>query len=312
MTLHVLEPGMLTTVQDAGRFGHGVLGVSASGAADQLSLRVGNLLVGNDPTAPALEMTLVGGAFRFDDAAVVALAGSDFGATLSGRVLPTWAVAHVGAGELVRVGRTRAGARCLLCVRGGIAVPPVLGSASTHLRSSLGGLEGRALRRGDSLPIGPDPGTPLRRLRAGAEPLASILFRRVLRVTSGPQFEWFTPEALARFHDSAWEVTEEADRMGLRLVGPPLARAHNEQLLTEGVCLGAVQVPEGGQPIVLFVDQQTTGGYPKIANVITADLPAVGQLRPRDRVRFEAVTFDQARDLLHAQDVLVTDALETT
>ena len=312
MALHVLEPGMLTTVQDAGRFGHGVLGVSASGAADALSLRVGNLLVGNSPDAPALEMTLVGGAFRFDAAAVIALAGSDFGATLGERPLPPWTATRVEAGEIVRVGRTRAGARCLLCVRGGIAVPPVLGSASTHLRSGLGGLEGRAVRRGDVLPIGPDPGTLLRRLRTGAEPITSMLFRRVLRVTEGPQADWFTPTALAQFHATDWEVTEEADRMGLRLSGLPLARAREGQMLTEGVCLGAVQLPDNGQPIILFVDQQTTGGYPKIANIVTADLPAVGQLRPRDRVRFEPVSFAQARALLREQEALLADALEPT
>ena len=185
----------------------------------------------------------------------------------------------------------RGGARCYLCVRGGIDVPPVLGSRSTHLLTGMGGHCGRALRRGDVLPIG---GEAIRRPRAGrVEPPA---LAPVLRVTPGAQADWF-PAGL----EGEYEVTEEADRMGLRLRGPALPQPMRE-MITEGVPLGAVQVPPGGQPIILFVEHQTTGGYPKIANVISADLRAVGQLRPRDRVRFEQVTLDRALALLREQE----------
>jgi antagonist of KipI len=321
MALRVIEPGLLTTVQDLGRFGHGILGVSAAGAADTLSLRVGNRLVGNPQDAGALEMTLVGGTFETDVPAVVALAGSAFKATIEGpatsagprpdmRPLPLWTAVRVAVGELVRLGPTRSGARCYLCARGGVEVPRVLGSVSTHLLSGIGGFQGRALRRGDRIEIGPDPGEPLRRLSIAPREIEEVILRGILRVTEGPQADWFAPESLAEFHRASYEVTEQADRMGLRLVGPAPIPTGSRQMLTEGVCLGAVQLPESGQPIVLFVEQQTTGGYPKIANVIAADLPALGQLRPRNRVRFEPVSMAQAHAAFREQERRWTNALE--
>jgi antagonist of KipI len=302
--LVVVEPGMFTTVQDLGRPGWGAAGVSACGAADPVSLRIGNRLVGNRDGAAAIEMTLRGGVFRAEASAVVAVCGSDFGASI-----PPWTATRLSAGDVVTVGATRAGARCTLCVRGGIAVPPVLGSASTHVASGLGGLEGRPLRKGDRLAVGPDPGGPPRRLRSGSA-LDAILFRKSFRVTPGPQADWFTGASLVSFHATTWAVSEAADRMGLRLDGPRLLRAREGELRTEGVCLGAVQVPEGGRPIVLFVDQQTTGGYPKIANVITADFAALGQLRPREGARFEAVSLEEARRILARQEAALDAALE--
>ncbi len=310
----VLEPGLLTTVQDLGRPGHAASGVSASGAGDPLSLRVGNLLVGNAENAGALEMTLQGGALRFDGGALVAVTGSDFGPTIengvSRRSLPLWSATSVAPGEVVRFGVTRSGARSYLCVRGGIAIPRMLGSVATHLLTGLGGFEGRALRAGDLLPIGADPGTPPRRLSLGADGIPRIPFRSELRVTPGPQSDWFTSGSLARLVGAEYEVSEEANRMGLRLKGPPLDRAREDPMLTEGVCLGAVQVPESGQPIVLFVEQQTTGGYPKIASVVLADLPALGQLRPRDRVRFSWTTIETAHAILREQERLLVEAFE--
>ncbi len=284
--MRVLSPGFLTTVQDLGRYGYAHLGVSASGAADALSLRAGNLLVGNPEKAAALEMTLTGGSFEFSAPATVALTGSEFAADA-----PWWRAFEVKAGETLRIGPTRAGARCCLSVRGGIAVPLVLGSASTHLLTGMGGFEGRALRKGDVLPVGENAAGPPRRGTFRIE-----LPRDVLRVTPGPQRGWFS----RGLDGTSYRVTEDSNRMGLRLEGPPAA--YTGEMLTEGVSLGAIQVTPGGQPIILFVEHQTTGGYPKIANVITADLAAVGQLRPRDEVRFEEVTLDEAIGLLRAQE----------
>jgi biotin-dependent carboxylase-like uncharacterized protein len=285
--IRVLAPGFLTTVQDLGRPGFAHLGVSASGAADAFALRAANLLVGNPEGLSALEMTLVGGSFAFERDAVVALAGSDFGA---GR--PLWEPFAVRAGETLACGATRRGARCYLAVRGGIDVPPVMGSASTHLLTGLGGYEGRALRKGDVLRVADAAVRPPS--RKAAHPPA---MPPALRVTPGPQAAWFSDH----FYRAAWQVTEESDRMGLRLRGPAL-EPHAGRMLTEGVSLGAVQVPPEGQPIVLFVEHQTTGGYPKIANVVSADLRAVGQLRPRDSVRFELVSLERALALLRTQE----------
>lgn len=281
----MIQPGSLTTVQDLGRYGYAHLGVSASGAADALSLRLANLLVGNDEGAPALEMTLVGGAFEFASDALVALAGSDFGANIL-----MHEPVYLRSGTVVRCGPTLQGARCYLAVRGGIDVPLTLGSASTHLMTGLGG---RALRPGDLLSIG---------TRARSQPRRPARFdpatRDLLRATAGPQSDWFSPDA---FYGAPYRVAEDSNRMGLRLDGPVLPR-HPGHMLTEGVSLGAVQVPPDGRPIILFVEHQTTGGYPKIANVISADLHRVGQLRPRDQLCFELVTLDQALALLREQE----------
>jgi len=282
--IRVIEPGFQTTVQDLGRFGYAHLGVSASGAADALALRAGNLLVGNAENAPALEMTLTGGAFEFESRSVVAITGSDFG---GGQ--PLWSAFEVAPGDVLRCGVSRMGARCYLSVRGGIDVLKMLGSASTHLLTGIGG---RALRTGDVLPIGDAAIRQWRRGRAG-QPSGG----GALRVTAGPQARWFGDELYA----AAYQVTEESNRMGLRLRGPAIA-SPGGHMVTEGVPLGAVQIPPEGQPIVLFVEHQTTGGYPKPANVISADLWRVGQLRPRDEVRFERVTMEGALELLRRQE----------
>jgi len=239
--------------------------------------------VGNAEGAAALEMTLAGGTFEFESGAMVALTGADFEAGI-----PMWTAVWVKPGEQVRCGHARSGARCYLCVNGGIEAPLVLGSASTHLLTGLGGFEGRALRRGDVLAVGKGQRTTTAGWRRMAPPHS-----RAIRVTS--------PASADPLCNTAWEVQADSDRMGLRLRGPALD-GHTGHMLTEGVPLGAVQVPPDGQPIILFVEHQTTGGYPKIANVISADFHAVGQLRPRDQVRFEQVSIDVALTLLEAQE----------
>jgi biotin-dependent carboxylase-like uncharacterized protein len=299
--IRVLQPGMFTTVQDLGREGFGPMGVSPSGAADALSLRVGNLLLGNSASAAGLEMTLLGGTFLFPDGGTILLAGSDFAATLDGAAVETWTAVELRPGQTLQVGATRSGARCYVCVRGGIAVEAFLGSASTHILSGLGGFEGRALRKGDMLATG-EPGRGAASKRLSGAALEMLAPRRTLRVTPGPQRDWFDTAAQQLFESSVYRVTEEANRMGLRLTGPGIVRTNGRELISEGVALGAVQIPESGQPIILFVEQQTAGGYPKIANVISADFHSLGQLRPRDEIRFEMVDWDVARNLLREQE----------
>jgi antagonist of KipI len=318
--IHVLAPGLLTTVQDLGREGFGPMGVSPSGAADSIALRIGNRLVGNAEGAAGLEMTLLGGTFLFPQGAVVALTGSDFGATLDGAPVVLWSSFEGKPGQTLKMGPTRTGARCYLCVRGGIEVKPFLGSASTHLLSGLGGHEGRALRKGDVLKIGAASGT-LRKRMVAEDALKSSSPRKVLSVTPGPQSDWFPEAAQKLFYASTYRVAEESNRMGLRLEGPAIrGGAHEDasrkapgdasgrvrgEMVSEGVALGAVQIAAGGLPIILFVEQQTTGGYPKIANVISADLHSLGQLRPRDEIQFERVDWETARSLLIEQEKLL-------
>lgn len=306
--IEVEAPGLQTTVQDLGREGFGAMGVSPSGAADPIALRIGNRLVGNAENAAALEMTLVGGTFRFREETTIALTGSDFGAELDGVAFQPWASVEVQAGQTLRLGATRSGARCYLCVCGGIHVPLFLGSASTHVLSGLGGLEGRALRRGDVLQVAPSSnGIPkMRKVRAHA--LERLYSGKVLRVTAGPQSDWFPEASQQAFYASAYRVTEESNRMGLRVEGPAVMPHSERKMMTEGVSLGAIQIPPGGQPIILFVEQQTTGGYPKIANVVSADLHRLGQLRPRDEIRFERIALDAALSLLRAQEDMMSSS----
>ena len=302
--IQVQTPGLLTTVQDLGREGFGPIGVSPSGAGDPISLRVGNGLVGNAERAAGLEMTLLGGTFLFPEGAILALAGSDFGATLDGATVDLWTPVEVQPGATLRVGSTRSGARCYLCVQGGIDVTPFLGSASTHILSGLGGFEGRPLRKGDVLHIGRAT-RPFRKRTIAPQVLDFLWPRKILRVTPGPQIAWFSESSLRSLCAGLYRVGEQSNRMGLRLEGAPVSQCVDREMITEGVSLGAVQAPPGGSPIILFVEQQTTGGYPKIANVISADLHHVGQLRPGDEIRFEEVTFENARSMLMEQEKLL-------
>ena len=301
--IRVLHGGFQSTVQDLGRPGHAHLGVSASGAADPFSLSVGNRLVGNGAGAAAVEMTLAGGTFAVEAATVIALAGSDFAPHLDDRPVPLWEAIEVRPGQTLAVGATRDGARCTLCVRGGVDAATVLGSRSTHLISGLGGLAGRALEDGDSLAVGEAAAGPGQRRGFDRARAAQALARTELRVVPGPQWERFAREARAALFSTPYRVSEDSSRMGLRLSGAPLAAAAQGGMITEGVTLGALQVPGDGQPILSFVEHQTTGGYPQIACVIAADLHRVGQLRPRDEVRFVGVTLaaaDAARGELEA------------
>ncbi len=300
--IRVISPGFLTTIQDLGRYGYAHLGISASGAADPVALRLGNMLVGNPENAPALEMTLVGAVLEFDSSCTIALTGADMSPTLDGEDIPLWTAVRVEPGKVLRCGAASKGARSYLSAQGGIDVEKKFGSASTHLATGIGGFGGRSLKQGDCIRLteGMVRGETLRRLDRSRLPEVS----GVLRVTAGPQADLFGD---SEFYSSRYRVSEDSDRMGLRLDGPPVS--FDGDILTEGVSLGAVQITPSGCPIILFVDHQTTGGYPKIANVISADIGRVGQLRPRDEVYFELVSLDQARKILVDQESLIRRAL---
>lgn len=305
-SLTVESPGLLTTVQDLGRPGFGPLGVSQSGAADPVALRLGNLLVGNLSNSAALEMTLLGGTFVFPEGAVIAITGADFGPTVKDQPLEMWTQHIIEPGAKLKLGSTQNYARSYLAIAGGIDVPPFLGSASTHLVSSLGGFQGRALRKGDVLPLGrPANRIPPRRISQVA--LFNLKPRKKLRVTEGPQSDQFSEDAKQSFFRALFRVSEDANRLGIRLEGPALSVSMPAEMITEGVTLGAVQITPSGQAIILGVEQQTTGGYPKIANVIGADLHRLGQLRPRDEFRFERIPLSVARSLWLEQERLLSN-----
>ena len=294
--IHGVAPGLLSSVQDLGRPGRGDLGVPPGGAADAHALRLGNLLLGNDEGAAAIEATLSGPTLVFEAAALVVLAGAPFGATLDGRPVEAWRSFEVPAGGRLVMGRAATGARAYLCVRGGIAAPLVLGSRSTDVATGFGGPSGRPLATGDRLGAGEAVVPPRGRVVDAAAARWSGP-RRLLRLTPGPQEEWFEKEALEALFSRPFRVSASSSRTGVRLEGEAL-RAPSRSLVTEGVAAGAVQVPPAGLPIVLLVEHPSTGGYPKIGNVISADLSALAQLRPGEEVRFARVSFDEARRLL--------------
>lgn len=303
-TILVQAPGLFTTVQDLGREGFGPIGVSPSGAADPVSLRIGNRLAGNPEGVAALEMTLVGGAFTFERATVIAVTGADFGPCLNGVTLPMWTSVQIQEGQTITFGPSRSGARAYLCIQGGIAVEPFLGSASTHVLSGLGGFEGRALRKGDRLELGA-ASCRFQKRSVSPKALEALQPQKIIRVTDGPQSDWFGDSAWKIFTESTFLVSEQSNRMGIRLEGPSIPMDGSREMITEGVSLGAIQVPASGQPIILFVEQQTTGGYPKIANVISADLHSLGQLRPRDAIHLERIDMNKARALFIEQKALL-------
>ncbi len=305
MTIQVVKPGLFTTVQDLGRYGYAHLGISPGGAADPLSFRIANLLVGNDENAPALEMTLLGPTLAFKEGAVVAIAGADCDCQVDTAEAPINAALDLAPGTVLQCGSITSGARCYLAVQGGFEVPLVMGSASTFAPGHFGGLQGRRLQKGDVLQIGRHDSFPVRSLRPGS--LDALRAPGRLRVTKGSQHDWFGPDAFETLFSTAYIVGEKSDRAGLRLQGAAVRPREPSELLTDGVPLGAIQVPPDGQPIILFVDQQTTGGYPKIANVIAADVHRVGQLRPGDEVRFAEVSIAEAIQALRSQNRWLTE-----
>jgi antagonist of KipI len=304
-SLVVESPGLLSTVQDLGRPGFGALGVSPSGAADPLALRLGNLLVGNKPGAAALEMTLLGGSFVFPERATIALTGADLDATVNGRAVQMWTAQTIAPGSKLICGSTQNFARGYLAVAGGIRVPRFLGSSSTHLLSGLGGYRGRELRGGDVLQFGTTARKPATR-KVSEQALATWMPRRTLRVTEGPQIDGLWDQSKKTFFSSTFFVSESSDRMGIRLKGERLHSKACSEMITEGAPLGAIQVTPSGQPIILFVEQQTTGGYPKVANVIAADLHCLGQLRPRAEIQFQRISLTEARSLWVEQEKLLS------
>ena len=282
-SLEVVAPGPLTTVQDLGRPGHASWGVGASGAADRRSLRLANRLVGNDEGAAGLEVTLGGLRLRASADVVVALTGAPADARAGDVDVPPNAVVQLRAGDELRLGRATAGLRTYLAVRGGLDVPPVLGSRSTDVLSNLGP---PVLAVGQLLPVGP---VPTRYPLVDAAPVCAPPGGEVvLGVRLGPRNDWFTAAGIDTLLSTRWEVTPDSNRVGMRLSGEPLERVSDGELPSEGVVRGALQVPPTGLPTLFLADHPVTGGYPVVAVVLDADTDVAAQLRPGQGLRFRA------------------------
>ena len=295
--IEVIEPGAHTTVQDAGRFGKLRFGIPPSGPMDRFAFLTANRLVGVREAA-VLECTLTGPTLRFDSACAAAVTGAQMPVQLNDTPAPMWQTLLVNAGDTLKLGTALCGVRAYIAFGAGIDVPSVLASRATYVRGTLGGVEGRALRKGDRLRILAAP--PPRPWRLAPPSIPRYPAEITVRVVLGPQSSRFTRAGIETFLGNAYALSPQSDRMGARLSGPLIAHADGHDIVSDGIALGSVQVPGDGQPIVLLVDRQSTGGYTKIATVCSFDIGRIGQLRPGQRVRFEAVTVTQAHALLRA------------
>jgi biotin-dependent carboxylase-like uncharacterized protein len=289
----VVQPGPLTTVQDLGRTGYQQYGVPTSGALDDYAFRLGNLLVGNDEGAASLEITLFGCQLRALRETLIAITGADLAPTINDRPAPAWESLWLKSGQVLSFTRLRKGCRAYLAVAGGIRVLEVMQSASTCVRAGIGGLNGRPLRKGDVFKAHEGDASakaariPTRYIPAYSHDLA-------LRVILGPQDDYFTDEGISTFLNSEYIVSAQADRMGYRLEGPVIQHRTGADIVSDGIPLGAIQVPGDGLPIILLADRQTTGGYTKIATIISVDIPKVAQAKPGDSIKFQQVKGAQA------------------
>jgi len=308
MSLTIVRPGLLTTVQDLGRYGYQKFGVAVSGVMDSFAHRIANLLVGNDQGEATLELTLIGPVIRFEKEAKIAICGANFSPTVEGIPVPAWRPVWIRKGSTLRFSPSEIGARAYLAVAGGFAIDPVMNSRSTFLRAGMGGFQGRALKAGDVLDFRPlsrwfDWGAqnnlpffyPAWRVSRGLLPL----YRKnpTIRVIEGGEYEWFTTEAQVDFFSAPFTVSGQSDRMGYRLAGPRLAVREQRELISEAVTMGTIQISSDGNPIVLMADRATTGGYPKIAQIATVDLPLIAQVRPGEQLWFFKITLQEAQRL---------------
>jgi biotin-dependent carboxylase-like uncharacterized protein len=298
--VRVLDAGPLPliSVQDLGRPGHLRYGIPPSGPLDRDAFVVANRLTGNPDGAAALECALVGPRFSVDRACAIAVTGADMAITVNGERKPGWTTVPLAAGDEVRIGPAKRGVRGYVAFSGGIDVPVVLGSRATYARGRLGGLEGRLLRNGDTLRLFEARMPPVRRAVDPPDPDPGV--EVTLRVVLGPEADRFTDAGVMTFLTSAYEVLQQSDRMGARLHGPRIAHARGHDIVSNGIALGGVQVPGDGQPIILLVDRQSTGGYTKIATVCSFDIGRLAQVKPGRHVRFEAIEVAEAHRLLRA------------
>jgi len=304
MGIKIIKAGMLTTIQDLGRYGLQRYGMAVSGAMDSYALRLGNCILGNPDNEAAIECTVLGPIIYFEQAQLICLTGADLSPKVDGQPLPMWQPVPIEAGSLLSFGRPNSGCRAYICFRGGLDIPEVLGSRSTYSKGQIGGWQGRALHEGDRIAFrhhytgkdslfhwSMDPG------------LYPDLTTEVIRVLNGPQRDQFESDSLQNFFSDVFTISKNSDRMGYRLQSRPLQLKEKKELLSTAVTFGSIQVPPDGNAIILMADHPTTGGYPVIGQVATVDLPLLAQKGPEDSIRFERIDLDEAQNLLKQRQI---------
>jgi antagonist of KipI len=308
----ILKPGLLSTIQDLGRYGFQKYGVITSGAMDQLALRIANLLVGNSENQAVMEITLIGPTVQFEKDSLIAICGGNFSPNINGESIHLYRPVFVTKGSQLTFGKCQNGCRAYLAIAGGLDVPLVMGSKSTYLRANIGGFLGRKLKKGDKLSLlEPNPTAEKLIKKISKKTLTKQFFElnwfpglrfyskyaSPIRVMTGREFHLFSKESQKQFFLQTFTVTGNSDRMGYRLEGSPLTLEKRHEIISEAVSFGTIQVPADGMPIVLMADRQTTGGYPKIAQIATVDLPAVAQAKPGDPLSFQKISHEEAQHL---------------
>jgi len=310
MGIEVIRAGILTTIQDLGRYGYQKFGLNINGAMDEGAARVANILVGNDENCAVLELTLTGTSLKMTADHLIAICGGDMSATMNGQSVPNWQPFIASKDAIISFGHYKSGCRVYIALAGGINVSAVLGSYSTNIRANIGGYEGRALRNGDVIEVHDmrsqscsmglwkklhsNESNTFNAQHFGIAYADSV----TIRFIAGPEYDLLDEDNKMKFTQSKWIIDSQSDRMGYRLQGPSLEMKRKQELITEGVVHGIIQLPANGQPIVLLSDRQTTGGYPRIAVVAAVDIPMFGQLKPGSAITFAAVTIEEAEKLL--------------
>lgn len=325
--IKVLKTGLLTTIQDKGRFGYQKQGIIASGVMDPIAQRIANLLVGNNEYEAVLEMTLAGPKLEFQSDALIAISGGDLSPSINGKAVKQWRPVYVKEGSVLTFGQAKKGCRAYLAIAGSIDVPIVMGSKSTYLRAGIGGFEGRGLQSEDLLSTGSPSDIAQERVAELAKEANGNAFlemdwyvasdfapnfneQQEVRVIKGREYEWFSAKSKEDFLTSSYTISTQSDRMGYRLEGTSLYRDNEASLLSEAVAFGTIQVPSNGQPIILLADRQTTGGYPKIAQIASVDLPIIGQIKPGSTIRFTEISLDEAQELYLQREKKIQELIQ--
>ncbi|MPQ32311.1 biotin-dependent carboxyltransferase [Clostridium estertheticum] len=293
--MKILKPGMYTTIQDCGRYNYQKAGMSVSGAMDQFSLRVANILVGNKDSEACLEATLFGLKIKFAGDALIAVTGANLMPRINNKAIDMWSGIKVLDGDELSFETAQSGCRSYIAIEHGIDVPEVMGSKSTYVKGKVGGFQGRMLKAGDEIKIGASSENQFTSIKKLPNELIPLYSKdNIVRVIMGPQDDYFTVGGINTFLDCEYKVTSEADRMGYRLSGPKISHITSADIISDGITMGSVQIPGDGTPIIMMADRQTTGGYTKIATIITPDINIVGQLKPGDSIRFKLISIEEA------------------
>lgn len=300
----IVNPGLYTTVQDRGRWGYQEFGMPVAGAMDDYSFRLANILVGNDEYEGVLETTLKGPEIAFNMEAVVAITGANMVPKVNGYAVPLWRSIKINKGDVLSFEMAKEGTRGYIAFAGGLDISKVMGSSSTFVRGGIGGYEGRKLKSNDELNLKKSD-VGLQDITNRAIPMEYVPNYKkqcIVRAVLGPQDDCFTDESVETFFGAEYEVTNEADRMGYRLSGPALEHKEGADIISDGINLGSIQIPGHGMPIVMMADRQTTGGYTKIATVISVDMPLIAQLKPGDKLSFEKIDIQEAHKVYKAYE----------